>query len=33
MLTLGCLHHCLMTGCEYDEVTAFPAPTKRPAAA
>ena len=21
---LGCLHHCLATGCEYDEATAFP---------
>ena len=25
---LGCLHHCLTTGCEYDEATAFPATTK-----
>jgi hypothetical protein len=22
---LGCLYHCLTTGCEYDEATAFPA--------
>jgi transposase len=26
---LGCLYHCLTTGCEYDEATAFPAPTKK----
>ncbi len=30
---LGCLHHCLITGCEYDEDTAFPRSTKLPAAA
>ena len=30
---LGCLHHCLITGCEYDEDTAFPRTTKLPAAA
>jgi len=30
---LGCLHHCLTTGCEYDETTAFPNPSKLPAAA
>jgi transposase len=31
---LGCLHHCLTTGCEYDETTAFPAaPEKLPRAA
>ena len=30
---LGCLHHCLITGQHYDEATAFPAPTKLPAAA
>ncbi len=30
---LGCLHHCLITGHDYDEATAFPAPTKLPAAA
>ena len=30
---LGCLHHCLITGCEYDEDTAFPRNTKLPAAA
>ncbi len=30
---LGCLHHCLTTGQHYDEATAFPAPTKQPAAA
>jgi transposase len=30
---LGCLHHCLITGQEYDEATAFPAHTKLPAAA
>ena len=30
---LGCLHHCLTTGQEYDEATAFPARTKQPAAA
>ena len=26
---LGCLHHCLTTGEEYDEATAFPARTKQ----
>jgi transposase len=26
---LGCLHHCLTTGCEYDEATAFPAATRK----
>jgi transposase len=26
---LGCLWHCLATGCEYDETTAFPATTKK----
>jgi Transposase/Transposase IS116/IS110/IS902 family len=30
---LGCLHHCLITGQEYDEATAFPAHTNLPAAA
>jgi transposase len=30
---LGCLWHCLTTGCEYDEATAFPAGTNLPAAA
>ena len=30
---LGCLHHCLTAGCEYDEATAFPASTKLSAAA
>jgi len=30
---LGCLHHCLLTGQEYDEATAFPARTNLPAAA
>jgi transposase len=30
---LGCLWHCLITGQEYDEATAFPAHTKLPAAA
>ena len=30
---LGCLRHCLITGQHYDEATAFPAPTKLPAAA
>jgi transposase len=31
---LGCLWHCLTTGCEYDETTAFPtAPEKLPRAA
>jgi transposase len=30
---LGCLWHCLITGQEYDEATAFPAHTKQPAAA
>jgi transposase len=30
---LGCLHHCLITGRHYDEVTAFPARTDLPAAA
>jgi hypothetical protein len=26
---LGCLHHCLTTGCEYDEATAFPATARK----
>jgi transposase len=26
---LGCLWHCLTTGCEYDEATAFPATTEQ----
>jgi transposase len=26
---LGCLHHCLTTGCDYDEATAFPATAKK----
>jgi transposase len=26
---LGCLHHCLTTGCEYDETTAFPTTTRK----
>jgi transposase len=26
---LGCLHHCLTTGCEYDETTAFPPPPRK----
>jgi transposase len=30
---LGCLWHCLTTGCEYDETTAFPGSTKLSAAA
>jgi len=30
---LGCLHHCLITGCQYDEDTAFPRTTNLPAAA
>ena len=30
---LGCLHHCLITGQEYDETTAFPARTNLPTAA
>jgi transposase len=30
---LGCLHHCLTVGCEYDEATAFPGRTKHSAAA
>jgi transposase len=30
---LGCLHHCLAAGCEYDETTAFPGSTKLSAAA
>jgi transposase len=30
---LGCLHHCLAAGCEYDEATAFPGSTKLSAAA
>jgi transposase len=30
---LGCLHHCLAAGCEYDEATAFPGRTKLSAAA
>jgi len=30
---LGCLHHCLIVGCEYDEATAFPGSTKLSAAA
>jgi transposase len=30
---LGCLHHCLITGCHYDEDTAFPRTTNLPAAA
>jgi transposase len=30
---LGCLHHCLTAGCEYDEAAAFPATTKLPSAA
>jgi transposase len=30
---LGCLHHCLITGQEYDETTAFQARTKLPKAA
>jgi transposase len=30
---LGCLHHCLSTRQHYDEATAFPATTNRPAAA
>ena len=30
---LGCLHHCLTVGCEYDEATAFPGNTKLSAAA
>jgi transposase len=30
---LGCLHHCLATGQDYDENTAFPATTTLPAAA
>jgi transposase len=30
---LGCLHHCLTTGQQYDEDTAFPAPAQLPAAA
>ena len=31
---LGCLWHCLTTGCEYDEATAFPTtPEKLPKAA
>jgi transposase len=30
---LGCLWHCLITGQEYDEATAFPARTNLPAAA
>ena len=30
---LGCLHHCLITGQEYDEATAFPASTNLSAAA
>ena len=27
---LGCLHHCLTTGCEYDETLAFPATARKP---
>jgi len=30
---LGCLHHCLTTGQDYDETTAFPAQAAPPAAA
>jgi hypothetical protein len=30
---LGCLHHCLITGQEYDEATAFPTRINLPAAA
>jgi len=30
---LGCLHHCLTAGCEYDEATAFPSSTKLSTAA
>jgi transposase len=26
---LSCLHHCLTTGCEYDEATAFPATAEK----
>ena len=26
---LGCLHHCLIVGCEYDEAIAFPAATNK----
>jgi len=30
---LGCLWHCLITGQDYDEATAFPTRTNLPAAA
>ena len=30
---LGCLHHCLTTGCQYDETTAFPATKEKPSQA